>query len=338
MVNKIYRSKNTEEKVRHDTRRIASLEIRSRLANNLTSAENTSFQFQATQFVQCNTTPEVRINPLTAPATIDEATNTAVKAYTNFDDAFGSGTATSNPLAVGSDRIAIPLADIKGKTAFYHGYYRPDINRKNLEWPYMKPTITHTKQYLLGRAVGLNTLNLGSGFSRDTFVYYSSHADFNISASISVAIWFYPTTLGILDSEPYRFLLWRYIDASNYYAIVIRNSDNKLLVFTNEAAALTKQEHGTALTTGAWHLVIITYNPTTNALVTTLNDNSTTSTPADTLTIPYTTNTNLYLGNIPAQNTKRVQGYLKAFVFWSGKILTATEKTNFYNYGTIVSV
>ena len=118
--------------------------------------------------------------------------------------------------------------------------------------------------------------------------------------------------------------------------IMIKPSDQKVYVFVNEAAATTKLASSATVTLGAWNLIVFTYNPTTNALVIYLNNSSSSTTPADALPAPYTTDANMYLGGLPGLPDKRYTGYLDTFVFWTGKILTSTEAGNMWNHGTIV--
>ena len=63
-------------------------------------------------------------------------------------------------------------------------------------------------------------------------------------------------------------------------------------------------------------------------LVLEVNDSTTGGTPADTLTVPYTTDSNLYFGNIPNNNLKRFEGYIGQYVAWN-IILSATQRDNF---------
>ena len=223
-------------------------------------------------------------------ATIDEDTNAAVVAHTQFEDPFGNGIPIGSPFVSG--RISLPLSDDEGRQAWYHGYYNPPANRLNMSWAYMPPVVAHTSLHMMSRAFELNIPGT-SGFDKDAFVYYASNAVFNISGNVSHAIWFYPTAIAEV-TEVFSFLQWRYIDASNWYAVVIRTSTNKIQVHVREGGTTTKLECSTPINYNAWNLIVWTYVPGTNALAPELNNSTTTTTPSETLTVPYTTDQNMY--------------------------------------------
>ena len=288
---------------------------------------------------------ETRICTLAAPTTIDEETNAAVAAYATFDDIGGNGIATELPRFELSDSFTaasltitsfgssteaitykIPILDGEGRTAWYQA------NSKYLVWnPTLHPQVDHQKQFLSGHSLELNVPGIDP-YDQRSYVYYESHANFNIYASTSVSLWFYPTYVSSIASETWRTLFYRRIDASNSYAILIKAADSKMYVFINEAGTTTKLVSSSTVNMNAWNNIIFTYNPTTNALVLYLNDDSTSSTPADTYTTPYTTDAHMYIGGIPGLPDIRYTGFIDNFVFWTGKILTATEVDNMWNH------
>ena len=295
-----------------------------------TVVQELTFQFQSTQFSKVNAAGNARVYSNSAPSTINEETEATVAAYATFDDAGGKEGSAASASTFDATMHRVPLDDNEAKTAYYHGHW------KHIAWsPYYHPTtITHQNQFMRSNSVELNVPGT-TAIDQEGFVYYDSNAAFNISANTSVSIWFYPTDLTQIASETWRTLFYRRIDASNHYAILIKPADSKIYVFVNEAGTITKLVSSAAITTDTWNLIIFTYNPTTNALVIYLNNSSTSSTPADTYTAPYTTDANMYLGGLPNLPDKRFTGYMDNFVFWTGKILTATEAGNMYTRGTI---
>ena len=113
----------------------------------------------------------------------------SVVAHTQFEDPFGNGIPITSPF-VGS-RISLPLSDDEGRTAWYHGYYNPVVNRLNMSWAYNPIPVAHTSLHVMSRAFELNIPG-SSGFDKDAFVYYASNAVFNVSGNVSHALWFYP--------------------------------------------------------------------------------------------------------------------------------------------------
>jgi Concanavalin A-like lectin/glucanases superfamily len=295
-----------------------------------TVSQELAFQFQSTQFTKCNGAGNAKVYATTAPTAIDEETLASVAAYATFDDAGGKEGSAASASTFDATMHRVPLDDNEGRTAYYHGHW------KHIAWsPYLHPTVEHKNQFLRSNSVELNVPGT-STIDQKGFVYYDSHANFNISASTSVSLWFYPTDLSQIASETWRHLLYRRIDASNHYAILLKPADKKIYVFINEAGATTKLVTTGTVNANAWNLVIFTYNPSTNALVIYLNNSSASSTPADTYTAPYTTDANMYLGGLPNLPDKRYTGYLDNFVFWTGKILTGTEAGNMWTRGTII--
>ena len=292
-----------------------------------TVIQELTFQFQATQFIGIPDGGDARVYANTAPSTIDEETNAAVAAYATFDDLGGGGTGTA---VVGSGGYYYaPLLDAEGRTAWYYN------NPSYPAWESsIHPTVTHTKQFLAGHSLKLNVPGTAAA-NQQAFAYYDPHANFNISASVSTSLWFYPTDVSDVGSG-WRLLLYRYIDASNYYMVLLKPSDSKIYVFVNEAGAATKRASSAAVNVNAWNLIIFTYDPATNTLVIYLNNSSSSTTPADSVPLPWTTNSMLALGGIGGAPTYRFTGYLDNFVFWTGKILTGTEAGNMWSHGTIV--
>lgn len=319
-----------------------------------------TFQFQSTQFTQINAVGNARIYANSAPSAIDEETLASVAAYARFDDVGGSGTASPSPFPGGGGGASaesftttsytetsftsvsiitaggtgilyrVPMEDNEAKTAFYHGDYN------FIRWSaYFHPDVAHTKQFMLSNSVQLNVPGTNSD-DTSAFCYYASNTAFNVSASISTSLWFYPTDLDALGGETWRTLLYRRIDASNHFAVVIKPSDSKVYVFVNEAGTTTKLVSTAAANQDAWNLIIFTYDPAANALIIYLNNSSSSSTPADTYTPPYTTDANVYIGGLPTFPAKRFTGYMDNFVFWTGKILSAGEADNMWNRGTII--
>lgn len=333
--------------------RIATLETDSKVFNPLSNPsiiQDLIFQEQGTQFVQASGTGDKRKYVTSAPSAIDEETLASVVAYASFDDIGGTGTpvqldsgaavtlsftATSfTALSFGSEFLTpefkVPLFDNEGRAAWYRGHVT------YLTWsPHLAPEVVHTKQFMVGHSLEMNVPGTVTSDQR-TYAYYESHANFNVSSSISVSLWFYPTSVSTIASETWRTLLYRRIDASNHFAILLKPADSKIYVFVNEAGATTKLVSSAAVTVNAWNLIVFTYNPSTNALVIYLNNSSTSSTPADSYTAPYTTDAHMYLGGLPSLPDKRFTGYMDNFVFWSGKILTSGEVSNMYTRGTIV--
>lgn len=329
----IYRRKNIVDNIHTYEQRTNTLETETKVPLVSTSlTQELTYQFQATSFSGIQDQGEIRVNNTTTPtSTIDEETNATVAAYAVFDDLGGNGAASAD--VFDGTLTKIPLLDGEGRTAYYRGhpsYIAWDDGSKH-------PTVSHTGQFLGGHSVKLNVPGTVTN-DQKAFVYYDSHANFNISVSTSVALWFYPTDLNVIGSETFRFLLYRYIDASNYYMICVKSSDKKVYVFVDEAGATTKLVSNAAVNLNAWNLIIFTYNPSTNALVIYLNNVSTSSTPGDAVPTLYTTNTNLYVGGLPGLPDKRYTGYLDNFVLWNiaGKILSSGEAGNMWNHGTII--
>ena len=324
----IYKDKNQEESLRKAKLRIAELETQPLADNKAEIVAHVHNMMEATSAVGPKSYGGFKKGTL---ATIDEDTNAAVVAHTQFEDPFGNGIPISSPFVSG--RISLPLSDDEGRTAWYHGYYNPVVNRLNMSWVYNPPVVAHTSLHMMSRAFELNIPG-SSAFDKDAFVYYASNAVFNISGNVSHAIWFYPVAIAEA-AEVFSFLQWRYIDASNWYAVVIRNTTNRIQVHVREGGTTTKLQCSTAMNLNAWNLIVWTYVPGTNALAPELNNSTTTTTPTETLTVPYTTDSNMYLGNIPNSNAKRFEGYLGQYVSWS-IALSTTQRDNFFSHGTIV--
>jgi hypothetical protein len=326
----IYKERRAEEQQRDDKTRLTNLEIQTSVANNTVIAANKVNQFQATQFTKAKSWGECRINALTAATTIDEETQANVVAYTKFDDLGGDGDASQASWLTADPNIyEIKLFDNEGREVYVNG------DRRYIAWSDKHPTVSNTKQFVVGKSLQINVPGTVTA-DQFTFIDYYNNAAYNISVSVSFAQWFYPTSIAAIGAEPYRYLAYRYIDASNYYAVVIKPADSKLYVFVNEAGTITKLRSNANVLVDAWNLYIVTYNPTTNALVIDLNNSSASTTPSDTLTVPYTTFSDLFTAGLPGLPNKRFSGYFDNFVFWSGKILTSTERSNFYTRGTIV--
>jgi hypothetical protein len=262
---------------------------------------------------------------------IDEDTNAAVIAHTQFEDPFGNGIPIPSPFVSG--RVSLPLSDDEGRVAWYHGYYQPAANRLNMSWAYNPPVVTHGSLHVMSRAFEMNIPG-SSGFDKDAFVYYASNAVFNVSGNVSHALWFWPAEVAEA-SEIFTFLQWRYIDASNWFALVMKNSNQRIQCHVREAGVTTKIEVTGAVNLDAWNLAIWTYAPATNVIVLEVNDSTTGGVPSETLTVPYTTDTNMYLGNIPNNNIKRFEGYYGQYVAWN-ILLSAGQRDNFWDHGTIV--
>lgn len=295
-----------------------------------TVVQELDFLFQATQFVGIGDTGEARVYANTAPSTIDEETNATVKAYQTFDDVGGSGNAGASGFP---GYYYVPMSDAEGKDGRYH------VNPKYHAWSSsIHPQVTHTKQFMAGHSFKLNVPGTNAD-DRKTIMWYDPHTDFAVSTSFSVSIWVYPTDMSQIAAEPYRFLLWRYIDASNYYTLVIDPlTDFRPLWIVNEAGVTTKirPAAGVGLNLNSWNNICVTYNPATNASILYLNGTSSTATTTAALTVPYTADFNIWLGGIWQSENKRFSGYMDNFVFWTAKILTSTEVTNMWTRGTIV--
>jgi hypothetical protein len=328
----VYKDKNQEESLRRAKQRVAELETQPLSGNKAEVVANISHMYQANSFATAKSYGKARISPTGTTSAIDEETNAAVIARALFEDVLGNGSPAINSPFVAS-RISIPMRDEEGRTAWYHGYYRPTEDRPYLNWAFMQPTVTHTETFITGRAIQLNVPG-SSAFDRDAFIYYASNAVFNISGNVSHAIWFYP--VAIADAaEIFGFLQWRYIDASNWFAVVLRSTTSRIQVHVREGGTTTKKEITAAVNFNAWNCLIWTYAPGTNALVVELNGSETGTTPSEVLTVPYTTDLNMYLGNIPNSNTKRFEGYLGNYTMWN-ILLSATQRDNFRTRGTIV--
>jgi hypothetical protein len=328
----VYKEKNQEESLKRAKQRVAELETQPLADNQAEVVAHINHMYQANSFATAKSYGNARISPTGTTSAIDEETNTAVVARALFEDVLGNGSAAIASPFVAS-RISIPMRDEEGRTAWYHGYYRPTEDRVNLTWAFMQPPIAHTETFITGRAIELNVTG-ASAFDRDAFVYYASNAVFNISGNVSHAIWFYP--VAIADAaETFMFLQWRYIDVSNWYAVVIRTTTDQLQVHVREGGVTTKLRSAGTINYNAWNLIIWTYSPSTNTIVIELNDSTSTATPTETLTVPYTTDSNLYLGNIPNSNAKRFEGYLGYYASWN-ILLSATQRDNLFDHGTIV--
>jgi hypothetical protein len=329
----LFRKKGIVSSVSITQRRVTELEIETKTPSPIVNlSQELVFQFQATNFTNCNDQGDARIFSNSAPVLVDEDTNAAVKAYATFNDLGGNGPASPSP-----PLVVLPMFDNKGKTAWYQ--IDPAYT---MAWDTRHPDVAHSQKFMAThcyKSCIAPTFITNANYTINS-VYYDPHIDFNISASISVALWFYPTDISQIESEVFRFMLYRYIDASNYYMIAIKPTDQKVYVFVNEAAAITKLVSTGSVNVDAWNLIIFTYNPSTNALVIYLNGSSASSTPGDTPPTPWTGNSTLILGNIPGGlptgGKKRFTGYLDDFVFWSGKILTSTEAGNMWTRGTII--
>jgi hypothetical protein len=324
----IYKDKNQEESLRKAKLRIAELETQPLADNKAEIVAHVHNMMEATSAVGPKSYGGFKKGTL---STIDEDTNAAVVAHTQFEDPFGNGIPITSPFISG--RISLPLSDDEGRTAWYHGYYNPVVNRLNMSWAYNPPVVAHTSLHMMSRAFELNIPG-SSGFDKDAFVYYASNAVFNISGSVSHALWFYPGEIAE-TSEVFSFLQWRYIDASNWYALVMKNSNRRIQCHVREAGVTTKIEVTSAAVASAWNLAIWTFIGSTNALALEVNNSTTGGVPTETLTVPYTTDANMYLGNIHNNNIKRFEGYLGQYVSWS-IALSTTQRDNFFLHGTIV--
>lgn len=329
-----YKGLSQETSVKLAKARLDVIE-RLKLAEQENRAEligNVHFMEQETSFVAVKTFGRYTSAAPTLE-TIDEDSAGTVMAHAKIEDPFGDGTPIQSPF-LGVDYISLPLDDLEGKTAYYHGYYQPGNQyRKNMEWGTFDPPIAHVKIPNWYRSYRCNIPG-NSSFDRNAFIYYASHADFNISATRSHAIWFYPTAIAS-TAEVFTFLQWRYIDASNWYAVVYETaSPNHVLVFVNEAGTITKREVNQAISFNTWNLVFWSYNPSTNALVFKHNNVADSITPSDTLTVPYTTDTNMYIGSLPNLTDKRIEGWLGLYVMWN-QIITSVQMTSMWSNGTV---
>lgn len=290
-----------------------------------------TFQFQSTNFGKVVDQGDVRVYPTTATSTIDEETNAAVAAYCTFDDVGGNGAAITSPFDSGYR--SVPLLDVKGKTAYYH--FNPSFYDG---WIQNYPNVQHTKQFIAGNSVKLNVPGLLPG-DAGALVYYAANAAFVTSTSFSISIWFYPTDTSN-PGNPLRYLLYRYIDASNYFYVAIDTGDathNRLKLTINKAGTITRlRSSGNEPLDNAWNNMIITYDATTTTPLLYVN-NVVSNTSSTTVINPiYTTDTNMFLGGVPQNPNNRYTGYMDNFVFWSNKILTTTEVSNMWNHGTII--
>ena len=289
-----------------------------------------TFLFQATQFVGIPDDGDTRIYANTAPSAIDEETLASVAAYARFDDV--GGNANGSTSTFDATMVRVPLEDNEGRTAYYHGYH------KYLRWdPYKHPEVSHTKQFMLSHSIELNVPGTETT-DQEGFVYYEPHADMNITNNASMAIWFYPTDISQIGSETWRTLLYRRAAgaSTDSFAVLIKPADSKLYAFVNETSVISKKVSTSTVNVNAWNLIILTYDVTANTLTIYLNNSSASSTPADSYTPPYTTDSNAYIGGLPNLPDKRFTGYLDNFVFWKNKILTGTEASNMWNHGTII--
>lgn len=329
-----YRRKDITETVSDITKRVQSVETTTKLMSPRVYYQISSlymplsFQFQSTQFNAMFSRGRINQYAVGASSGIDEETNAAVAAYATFDDVGGNGTATTS--GFDSSCLKVPLLDGESRTAYYHG------TAPYIGWDTDEPWLAHPKVNIAGSSVRLNDPGTIAD-DQKAFVYYDSHANFNISVSVSVAMSFYPTDVASYGGETFRFLFYRYIDASNYYMICLKCSDKKIYVFVNEGGTTTKKVSNSAVNVNAWNLIAFTYDPSPNTLTIYLNNVSTSSTPADSVPTLYTTNTNMYIGGLPNLPNKRFSGYLNNFIFWTSKILTSGEATNLWNRGTISS-
>lgn len=349
----VYEWKGFKASTHHQNIRIIALENYLHTFTPLDKPEiiqELTYLMQGTQFAKLAGVGDKRSYANTAPSSIDEETLASVVAYATFDDIGGNATPvatdpgssidlsfTSASFTVASFASAfltpefkVPMHDNEGRTAYYTGHYR------YLNWSaHLAPEVTHTKQFMLGHSLELNVPGTATD-DRYTFAYYDSHANFNVSSSISSSIWIYPTDMSVLGANTGRYIHYRRIDASNYWILFIATTtSNQIKIFVNEAGALTRVL-GAAPTLNAWNNIVWTYNPSTNALVLYVNNVSSTTTSGTTETPAYTVDANMYLGGVPGLPDKRFTGYMDNFVMWSGKILTAGEVTNMWNRGTIV--
>lgn len=293
-------------------------------AEDLNITQSLGYLHSSTNFIGARGAGSGRISvsPIT---TVDEETNAAVVAYATFDDSGGNGTGTS----VGSGMFDVPCFDNEGRTATYH------INPLYFAWePGLYPQVANTKQFLGGHTYESNVPGTVSG-DQNAYVYYASNAIFNLTSTVSCSLWFYPTDTTTIGAETWRFIIYRWIDASNWFFVCMKSSDDKIYVFINEGGAQTKLVSNAACNTNAWNNIIFTYNGATNALVIYLNNVSTSSTPGDTAPNVYTSNANVYLGGLPTFPAKRYTGYLLNFTFWN-IVLTGTQASNMWNHGTII--
>jgi hypothetical protein len=327
----VYKGLSQEESVRRAKQRIADLETEPLANNNAEIVGNIHHMMQATSFSGVKSWGNLKVSPNGTTTAIDEDTSSAVIAHTNFEDPFGNGVPISSPFVSG--RVAMPMYEYEGRTAWYHGYYNLAAGRPNLFWTYNPPVVAHTKLHVMSRAFRLNVPG-SSSFDRDAFVYYASNAVFNVGGNTSHALWFYPTAVAEAG-EVFGFLQWRYQDASNWIALVIKHSNLRIQCHVREAGTTVKLETTGSIILGQWNLVIWSFAPATNAITIELNDVGTTSTPSETLTVPYTTDSNMYLGNIPNSNQKRFEGYFGQYVAWN-TILTGAHKDSFWDTGTIL--
>ena len=328
----IYKDKNQEESIRKAKQRIALLETKPLAENRAELVANIHHMMESASSASAKSWGDLRISPTGTTSTIDEDTNAAVILHAKMEDPYGDGAAIASPFQ--SNRISIPLDDLENKTAHYHGYYRPDENRANMSWrTVFDMPIAHTKAHQWSRAYELNIPG-NSSFDKQAFIYYATNSAFDISGNLSYAIWWYPTAIAE-PGETFGFLQYRYSNSTNYYAACIKSSDSKIYIFVNEAGAITKRATSATINLNAWNLLIWTYAPGTNTLTVNFNDSTSTSTPSDTLTVPYTTDSNLYFGGLPNNDVKQCEGYLGPLVGWN-IILVSTQRDNFWDHGTIV--
>lgn len=325
----MYRKRGITDQVKYCKDKIKDIEISTNtvtpISQGLTQA--LTFQFQAAHFLGAGDDGQCRINLTTTPTSaIDEETLGSVVAYATFDDVGGNG----NGVSAGGGMFDVPLLDVKGRTANYH------VNPLYPAWDSRTyPSVSHTKAFIASNAFSCNTPGTATG-DQAAYISYTSNTVFNISANISTSLWFYPTDLNSIGAEVFRFLIYRWIDASNWFIVAIKPSDDKVYIFTNEAAVETKRLCNTPCLLNAWNNIIFTYDPTANSLLVYLNNSSAATVATDTTPNVYSANSNLYLGGLPTFPAKRFTGYIDNFVFWSPLILTTTQVSNMWTHGTIV--
>lgn len=251
---------------------------------------------------------------------------TEVKAWNTFTSILGDGIRLSQTLN-GTSYDAIDIGDANNATSSTKNCY------------YATPTGSlyqfinvgfHPSQLRQVNSIAINRFNESNSF----FYYDNFGTDFDFTAqNFSMGFWFYPTNL--VDTGQDRILAHYRVDANNKWVVAIDNSDNKLFMLVKNGGVSTVRQYDTAISTNTWYYFNNTWTAGTNTLSIKVNDNADT---ASGKTDPPTNSTisKLFFGSYPGITSGGdFIGYICLPHYYKhNTILTGTERTSLYNYGT----
>jgi Concanavalin A-like lectin/glucanases superfamily len=321
--------RSVREKQRQQNAKITNLEKKEVVQGNAATGGNIIDIHQGYSAVQCRTKGEMRKAAIGSGTTIAEDTDPDVVAHARFDDLGGSNVPFTSPFD--ATNLSLPIKDDKGLSGL-HLQGRPQF----FKWSEDHPVTTnqHLKTFVNSKSLSLNVPGTDPD-DRYAFIYYASIADFNLATQISMQLWFKPYRIDIPGG--FRTLIYRYQDASNWYFIGLSDTDMKVYSFVKEAGVDVKVRNATPAVLGEWNLLVFRYDTGSDVLDPIVNNNATLEANTTVLTAPYTLGNYLFVGGLPQSEEFHYSGLIDNFTFWKNELLSSTEYSNLFNWGTIVS-